>query len=116
MSFDYSTFNNFPKDKKTLEEAKEFDERLAIPYKKYGIENPYDRVYSKGLINSGYTDYEIEAIKYIQSKKKLPKELEQLLLDTKEDRVKKRKEREAANKKRMPSKEEIEAMLRDKNG
>ena len=23
MSFDYSTFNNFPKDKKTLEEAKE---------------------------------------------------------------------------------------------
>lgn len=115
MGFDYSTFNNFPKDKKTMKETQEFEKKLEEPYKKYGIANPYDRVYSGDLTNSGYTDYELEAIKYIQSKKQLPKELEKLLLDTKEERARARKEREEANRKKMPSKEEIEALLREIN-
>lgn len=113
MKFDYSTFNNFPKDKQTVREIQEFEKKLEAPYKRYGIANPYDRIYETDRPNSDYTDYELEAIKYIKENKQLPIELEKLLLDTKEERVKARKDREEKNKRKIPSKEELDELLKE---
>ena len=100
-NFFTSNFNKLRRDKG----AAEYSRYLRKTYEKYGI--PFGVLSDR---SDFYKDYEIEAMEYIKNRKEMPKDLEEKLINTMQERMKERKYLENNNFKPI-SLEEAESLL-----